>query len=72
MSEYHPDFEDYRPPYPNTPAQIKDTEVEEKAIKEIMTLALYGAVMKATKDSTSQFDAVTNTTQLFKDAGLIL
>jgi hypothetical protein len=49
----------------------KDPCIEENAIKEIMSLALFGAAQKNIEEGKPIFDSVEKVVQLFKDAGLI-
>lgn len=49
----------------------KDPDIEEDAIKKIMSLAMYGAAMNAQQKGEDMLVANYETVQLFKDAGLI-
>jgi hypothetical protein len=58
------------PPMPKV-KPTKDPKIEDDAIKQIMTLALYGAVMDAQAKGRDVMEANYLTVQLFKDAGMI-
>ena len=69
--EYHPEWEpDYKPPMPKV-KKPKDPQIEDDAIKKIMSLAMYGAAINAQQKGEDMFVANYETVQLFKDAGLI-
>lgn len=48
----------------------KDPKIEENAIRDIMQLAIYGAVMHAGQNQENQFEATERVVKLFKEAGL--
>ena len=72
MSEYHPELEPgyYDVPMPKC-KPTKDPNIEESAILEIMTLAIYGAATKAMKDGADVYESSRKVFELFKDAKLV-
>lgn len=72
MSEYHPDLE---PGYYNLPLPkylpAKDPNIEEDAIIEIMSLAIFGASTKAVQEGDNVQEVVGRVFRLFKDVGFI-
>lgn len=68
--EYHPEWElDYKAPMSKV-KKPKDPGAQDKAIRDIMQLAIYGAVM-CPDNQNSQFEAVERVMALFKEAGLL-
>ena len=49
----------------------KDPKIEENAILEIMTLAIYGAATKAMQDGSDVYESSRKVFELFKDAKLV-
>lgn len=66
MAEYHPDFDNK-----NIAPMPKDPEVEDNALRTIMSLAVFGAGIKAGQDGTDPHKAISDCMKLFKDAGFI-
>jgi len=58
------------PPMPNVKPP-KDADVEDCALRTIMSLAVFGSVIKATQDGEDQGKAIGECMKLFKDAGFI-
>ena len=58
------------PPMPNV-KPTKDRDIEDYALRTIMSLAVFGSVIKATQDGEDQGKAISECMKLFKDAGFI-
>lgn len=68
--EYHPEHEPgYKPPIPLC-KPCKDPKIEEDAIRDIMQLAIYGAMMKPRVEE-DVYNSLEDVLNLFKEAGLI-
>jgi len=58
------------PPMPKVKPP-KDAGVEDSALRSIMSLAIFGAGIKAGQDGTDQHTAISECLKLFKDAGFV-
>lgn len=71
MSEYLPELD---PKYIPTMPKVrppKDPDIEDSALRTIMSLAIFGAGIKAGQEGTSVEQSISECLKLFKDAGFI-
>lgn len=72
MSEYHPEWDNKNiVPVPKC-LPTKDHKMEENALGEIMTLAIYGATLKISSEGGGVFEETQRVFELFRKANLIL